>query len=320
MTESTQLLNHILERDLDLVLMGALFASEPFRAFILKNAKGWTKGHTLVRTCVSEMADAGETDILLVVDLEDATRLAVMIEDKINAPFQPEQANRYRQRGEQGIRDGRWTQFTTCLCAPEGYLVGARSTENWSAYISLESISEWARESNNRYDAYVGLICKEAVAKRDVRVLEKSSVATAFWEAYRQFASEWLPEVDITRLVLPVGVTSPWPRFGAAVLPPDMLLEPKPQPGRVDLTFAKYTPEALKRRLPLALPVDVRSARAGQSAALRIAVPRVDHLRSFSEQKDEVLSALAAVERLLAIGRQIAGTASSVAHVATIGT
>src|SRR5262249_16866906 len=158
-------------------------------------------------------------------------------------------------------------------------------TKSWSAYISLESISEWAKKSNNHYDAYVGLICQEAVAKRDAGVLEKSPVATAFWQAYRQFASEWLPNVDITRLGLQCGVTSPWPRFGAAVLPSDIWLEHKPQHGRVDLTFSRYTPDALKPRLPN-LPLGVRLEIAGQSTALRIAVPLVDHLRPFSEQKD----------------------------------
>lgn len=314
MTESSRLLDHVLERDLDLVLMGALFASEPFRAFMLRSAIGWSKRHSLVRTRVSEMVDAGESDVLLVVDLEGANRLALMIEDKISAPFQPEQANRYWQRGEQGIQDGQWNRFTTCLCAPEGYLAEARPMEEWCAYISLESISEWARQSNDRYDAFVAAICEEAVAKRDAQVREKSLEATAFWQAYRLLASQLLPEVDITRLPPLVSLASPWPRFGAAALPDNVFLEHKPQQGRVGLTFAKSTLEDLRRRLPATLPIDVKSAKTGQSAALRIAVPRVDHLRPFNEQEEEVLSVLAAVERLLAIGRQIVATASGASN------
>jgi hypothetical protein len=297
LTESSRLLDYVRERDLDLVLVGALFASEPFRAFMLKSTIGWTKRHSLVRTWVSETADAGESDVLLVVDLEDADRLALMIEDKIDAPFQPEQANRYQQRGEQGIRDGQWNRFTTCVCAPEGYLAGARPTKEWSAYISLESISDWARHSNERYDAFVAAICEEAVAKWDALTLEKSSEATAFWQAYRLLASQLLPEVDITRLPRLVGLASPWPRFGVAALPDNMLLEHKPQQGRIDLTFARSTLEALRQRLPATLPFDVKSAKAGQSAALRIAVPPVDHLRPFNEQQDKVLSVFTAVER-----------------------
>jgi hypothetical protein len=317
LTETSRLLDHVRERDLDLVLVGALFASEPFRAFMLKSAIGWTKRHSLVRTCVSETADAGESDVLLVVDLEDADRLALMIEDKINAPFQPEQANRYKQRGEQGIQDGQWNRFTTCLCAPKGYLAGATPMEEWSAYISLESISEWARQSNERYDAFVAAICEEAVAKGDARMREKSPEATAFWQAYRLLASHLLPEVDITRLSPLVSLASPWPRFGVGALPDNVFLEHKPQQGRVDLTFDKSTLEALRQRLPATLPFDVKSAKAGQSAALRIAVPRVDHLRPFNEQEDKVLSVFAAVERLLAIGRQIVATWSSTSDAVT---
>lgn len=314
MTRSSRLLDRVLERDLDLVLVGALFASEPFRAFMLKSAIGWSKGHSLVRTCVSETTDAGESDVLLVVDLEDADRLALMIEDKIDAPFQPEQANRYQQRGEQGIRGGQWNRFATCVCAPEGYLAGARPMKEWSAYISLESISEWARRSTERYNAFIAAICEEAIVKRDARTLEKSSEATAFWQAYRLLANQLLPEIDIARLPRSVGLASPWPRFGAAALPDNLLLEHKPQQGRVDLTFSKSTLEALKQRPPATLPFDIKTAIAGQSAALRIAVPPVDHLRPFNEQDHNVLAVFSAVERLLTIGRQIVAAASTTAR------
>jgi hypothetical protein len=238
----------------------------------------------------------------------------VMIEDKIDAPLQPEQANRYRQRGEQGIRDGGWGRFTTCLCAPESYLAEERSKEEWCSYISLESVSEWAKRSNDRHDAFLAAICEEAVAKRESLVSDKSPEATEFWKSYRLLARQLLPEVDITRLGPSVGLASPWPRFGAAALPANVLLEHKPQQGRVDLTFAKSTLEALRRRFPATLPFDVNFVKAGESAALRIAVPPVDHLRPFSGQEEQVLSALAAVDRLLAIGRQILATASGTSN------
>ena len=60
--------------------------------------------------------------------------------------------------------------------------------------------------------------------------------------------------------------------------------------------------------------VRVNFVKAGESAALRIAVPPVDHLRPFSGQEEQVLSALAAVDRLLAIGRQILATASGTSN------
>lgn len=84
-----------------------------------------------------------------------------------------------------------------------------------------------------------------------------------------------------------------------------MWLEHKPQQRRVDLTFSKVSLEALNERMSVTLPFHIKPAKAGGSAALRIAVPRINHLRPFDEQQEEVLSVFAALERLLAVGRAI---------------
>jgi hypothetical protein len=243
---STRLLDQVVERDVDLILLSALFVSEAFRAFVLEAVMGWTKSHHLIRARVSETGDAGETDVLLLVDLDDGDRIAVMIEDKISAIFQPAQADRYRQRGNQGLQDGQWTKFATCLCAPESYLVAARAAKEWDAYISLEAIRDWASRSHDRFHEFLGAICGEAIAKREARLREISAEATEFWQAYRQLARELLPDIGISRLPAAVSAASPWPRFGASTLPPDMLLEHKPQQGRVDLTLSKVPLEALR--------------------------------------------------------------------------
>ena len=126
------------------------------------------------------------------------------------------------------------------------------------------------------------------------------------WRGVDQVANDLLPDVDITRLPAEVSAAPfTWPRFGSRILPADMSLEHKPRQGRVDLSFHKCTVDQMRRRVPATLPIDVQLMKAGESAALSIAVPRIDHLRLFEEQHDEVLSALAAVERLLAIGRGV---------------
>lgn len=52
------------------------------------------------------------------------------------------------------------------------------------------------------------------------------------------------------------------------------------------------------------MPYDISIVKAGASAALRILVPGMDHLLPFEEQSDALPSVLAAVERLLNIGKQ----------------
>ncbi len=102
-----------------------------------------------------------------------------------------------------------------------------------------------------------------------------------------------------------VSRASPWPRFGVVSLPAGVLLEHKPQQGRVDLTVERQSAERLRMATYDKLPLGVLVASAGQSAALRLAVPRVDHLRPFAEQEAEVLAAFAAVETLYALGRSL---------------
>lgn len=303
MTNSADLLDRVSERDLDLMLASALHYSSEFRRHVLRGVSDWTGDHTSVSLRVSETADAGETDVLWVVDLNCDERLAAMFENKISAVFQPAQAARYGERGRQGISDGRWTRFVTCLVAPENYLVAARRADEWDAYVSLEAICDWASESGDRHFEFVAAICGQAIAKRAAKQSEVSEDATAFWAFYREFAAELLPGITISRLPDAVTRFSPWPRFGVSAMKSDLFLEHKPQQGRVDLTFDRCSIEDVRLRVPSRLPVDMVIKRAGKSSAISVQVPRIDHLMPFEQQYDAVLSAFSSIERLFAIAR-----------------
>lgn len=303
MTNSTDLLDRVSERDIDLILASALHYSDDFRRHVLKSVVDWDGEHTSVSLRISETAAAGETDVLWVVDLDCGERLAVMIEDKISAGFQPAQAARYGERGRQGISDSRWTRFVTCLVAPENYLVAARRANEWQAYISLEAICDWASESGDRHFEFVAAICGQAIAKREAKQSEVSEEATAFWASYRELAAELLPGIGISRLPDAVSRFPPWPRFGASAMKADLLLEHKPQQGCVDLTFSGCPMEDVRNRVPPRLPMDMVIKGVGKSSAISVAVPRIDHLLPFEQQQDAVLSAFSSIERLLAIAR-----------------
>jgi hypothetical protein len=201
MRDEIRLLNQVLERDVDLALLSVIFASDLFRNFILEKVfsemNHHKSSHKLIRTCVSEITDAGETDLLFVVDLNGLGRTAIMIEDKIDAIFQRAQAARYRQRGENGIHDGSWTFFKTCLFAPQNYLDNVWQKDDWDAYISLEEIASWLGLSENRHFEFVSAICKQAVTKHDREKQDASKEAMAFWQSYLALASDLLPSTTL---------------------------------------------------------------------------------------------------------------------------
>ena len=132
-------LDSINERELDLLLLQGLVTSAALRGFFLDKAAGKQEmGFVGAWRSVSNYM--GETDILLLSDIEDFGRTALLIEDKIDAPFQDDQSGRYRSRGEAEIADGAWDKFFTCLCAPELFLSPYLNSSDWDMFISLEDI------------------------------------------------------------------------------------------------------------------------------------------------------------------------------------
>lgn len=81
----------------------------------------------------------GETDVLLFVRHEKH-RVAVMIEDKIGAPMQPDQCERYHLRGAALCTKGQADRYLTVLCAPSGYLAGVPQGQRWDQLLPLEAL------------------------------------------------------------------------------------------------------------------------------------------------------------------------------------
>jgi hypothetical protein len=80
------------ERDMDLLLAEEFCVSQPFATWFLSQTKAF-KGvdATVVDVAVSQTDVTGESDLVVVYERsEDKSRFAVHIEDKINAPLQPE--------------------------------------------------------------------------------------------------------------------------------------------------------------------------------------------------------------------------------------
>ena len=68
-----------------------------------------------------------ESDLVVLFADGAGNRIALLIENKIDAMAQPEQGGRYRLRGRvgiDGIEDGSWKIFPTFTTATQAYLTG----------------------------------------------------------------------------------------------------------------------------------------------------------------------------------------------------
>lgn len=112
------------EVNIDQLVVEELHASADFRRWLLERLID-ESDHEFIGAWQSLMTETGEADVAVGFRV-DGERLIVLIEDKIYAPEQPRQEERYRERGNNLIESGDWDAFTTVLLAPEEYLLVQR--------------------------------------------------------------------------------------------------------------------------------------------------------------------------------------------------
>jgi hypothetical protein len=141
-------LSHVTERDVDLVLVEELRASSEFTALVIRRALAGTGApverpptETRVQHSLTRSGEAsGETDVALRVKWGQESAL-VHIENKIDAPFQERQPERYAEEAARAVSDGEARYATTLLVAPGEYLEATEEGAKFDATLSYEEVS-----------------------------------------------------------------------------------------------------------------------------------------------------------------------------------
>jgi hypothetical protein len=133
------------ERDIDLLLAEEFSVSQAFGAWFLTQTKGF-KGVSahVADVYVSRSDTTGESDLVVVYERSRGERrFALHIEDKIDAPLQPEQEARYRLRGNAEILRGAYSEFEVILCSPERYPIVHTEVSRFDALVTYEAIGNF---------------------------------------------------------------------------------------------------------------------------------------------------------------------------------
>ena len=142
------------ERDVDLVLVMALRAEPAVAALIAKIASSPITDVVSVRHSKSE-SDGSETDIEVRFG-ENDNPYVVLIEDKVDAEFQPTQAERYKNRIDALRSDATVSGAASIVIAPDAYLSNHElDTKLFDARLSYEELHDvligaghpWAMEA-----------------------------------------------------------------------------------------------------------------------------------------------------------------------------
>jgi hypothetical protein len=310
--ENPNSLETFVERDIDLLILEELHVSEAFRSWFvqragIENAKSlrflWAS-HSLSRPSL------GESDIVLLVDSSDKTKYAFLVEDKIDATPQPDQAERYRQRGEAGVVDGHWDEFRTCIVAPKRYLEAVGDAKRYDVRISYESIRDWflTEGGGGSRGQYRARLLENAIEQnRRGYIPVPNAEMTAFRNWYYELVMKEFPELRMPKPREVIPAKAGWVRFYPSGLPKGFRLRHKSRHGRVDLEMKGCADRVDQIRTinEGVLDDDMEILQASKSAAISIAISKVDPAAELEGQLGKVMKALAAAVRLWKVAGRV---------------
>lgn len=291
----------ICERDIDLLLLEELSVNPAFAARLITHVTSSAPSQvTSVRKSVTQ--SSGESD--LEVTWHDAAGQVgrLLIENKVDASFQRDQAGRYRQRAQAYVKGGACAAAWTLIIAPASYFAPEAGGHGFDVAVSYETVQEWFAESDlGHRGAYKRAVLAAAIAKSSLGYNPiQDDTVSRFWRDYWEASVAEAPSLGMAEPG-PKPAGSTWIYFMPGGLPREVWLLHKVTAGAVELTLGGLGDRVGEVRA-LLLPVleaDMRVERTGKSTSVRLAVSPMEMTRPLSDQAMGARAAFAAASRLL---------------------
>jgi len=308
------------ERDVDLLLAEEFSVNPEFADWFLAHTKFKGSDATVASVRVSLADKLGESDLVIHYRRDNGDHFALLIEDKVDAPLQPNQAARYRLRGERDRDQNTFADFEVLLCAPQNYIELRTDLDGFDRKVSLEDIADFfLRGAPSARARYRGDFLRTAVSRRlNTWQREPDDLTDAFWRAAHELAIKEFPILEMQPLTATKDTT--W----ISLRPRDLPTRPKHvkviikgDRGLVDLTFAdtrvdKFSPTVM----PLSEP-DFTVHQTNKSSAIRIRTPAFEIADGIDNGLPRVRSAFEASSRLIQFYRRHRAALDAAAQQAT---
>jgi hypothetical protein len=283
-------------------MLEELSCNEKFRSWFLDVTLGIEEPHSDSSVRRSVTQSTGESDLELSVTLDGGGRLRLLIENKVDAAFQPEQANRYRQRAANYLSCAECDIVKTILVAPERYFGNSEELTGFDHRLTYEQLREWFERSDLGTRAeYKSELLSGAIEKSTLGYQPLADAPVSdFWHEYWRVARQLAPQLQM-REPESKPARAGFVYFRPASLPKGIEICHKLPHGHVDLQINGWG----SRLHEVALSVESRLepgmsvASAAKSAAIRLSGDRIDTAQPFASQEDAVREGIAAAARLL---------------------
>jgi len=324
------------ERDIDVLLAEEFSVSPAFASWFLSKTKFGDRLGLISDLFVSKSDSDGESDLVVVYALDDNSRIAILIEDKVDALLQPEQAGRYRKRADREVTEGSFSEYEVILCAPEHYPASHGKTiirdqttnaaplldDNlFDRFLSYEQIADGltATDVSPRAQYRATFVRTAAQRRSNQWVREQDDATDAFWEAIYRVASEDFPilEMKLPRLTKNSSWITLRPR-DMPTRPRKVYIEFKARLGNIDLTFTNTRARLFAGSTAALLQEGMTIHQTGQSTAIRITSPAFDVESGLDVGLPHARLAMQAAKRLVEFYREYRGALDAAAEAGSL--
>jgi hypothetical protein len=297
---SSDALLTVFERDVDLLVLDALYQDDRLACWLLACAMPALYNWVVPQTARHSVSNSlGESDIVVVFqDGESQERFALLIENKIDAEPQPGQADRYRLRGKQGCEDGSWHSFTTMMLAPEAYLAAVPDANAYDIRLSYEDLQAWFLSNGSAFKAHALQAALNGSSRRSAVVIDEAM--TTFFVEYGAYVNEKYPAMRISRPKHKRPVKSSWAYFKPLEKPVQFDLVHKADLGLVELSIpiGRHTHTDVQTAFEGVERNSGSLVKRARSTAIQISVPVITFPTQFEREVDLVDKSLLKVAEL----------------------
>ncbi|HEV7411616.1 MAG TPA: hypothetical protein VGO01_24295 [Bradyrhizobium sp.] len=295
----------IYERDVDIVLAEEFYANPNFAAWVLNYTRSFADASAEVAEVHVSLSDnSGESDLTVIYQRADGSRFALLIEDKIDAGFQPDQLGRYRKRGNAGVAEARWKSFEVLLFAPGAYIQRTVVAEQFDAAISYEDIANCIRDllpgPRGKYRAEFLTDAAPRGASAYVKI--KDEMTDDFWLAAFNLACREFPKLEAKRP--DYARNTNWIIFRPQGFPARISIDLKGGRGYADLTFQGIIWDVLESTARSLIAPDMLIRPTGKSSAIALKIEPFAVADGLDVIETKIRSGFEACERLVLLYRQ----------------
>jgi len=274
------------ERDMDCLFIEEFNVNNEFTIEIFKNHIEGLESINKAKAIHSIVdSNYGETDIYVEINTS-IFHLIFLIENKIDALFQPYQGERYNIRKNNIIKENDGIIVYTVLFAPEKYISEHKESSIFDICITYEKIMDYFNGKNTKRDKYKANIIKMAIeqARRGYTIKEDIRV-TKFWKNYWNYLQSNYPNIIMKEPIIK-PFDADWPLLYFNWLPKHWEIHHKLSRGFLDLQTTLSQNEISKYEN---INSEINVVRTGKSYSLRIVVPKIDRLKEFYTQINDII-------------------------------